>query len=428
MLLSDANALAGGVIAHGSPTASAVGRLMCHRIALVTLRCIPAPLAGAERFMWFLSRELAQKGHDVSILVSNTRRSWFNPLHRLRKMEVVDLVKIIRFENFYPVSGFFRGLRLFHVPNELVDILSRGPFMPGLYLHIIGKSQAYDVVHATPFPLGYVWLASLAAREAGIPFVITPHLKVEFPIYYSRYLRAILKKSAAVMAVTNTEKDLIARMGVPSRRIYVIPMGMDTREWMHASGDEFREKHDISELDSVILVPSTDYERGAIHVLGALDLIRNHVKNLVVVTMGFPSRIWLREASRRKNLRIIDLGWVDGDEKKDVFDACDILCQPSRDDSYGTVYLEAWIRNKPVIGARIGPIREIIADGTNGFLVQFGDIEELAMRILQLIEDRSLRERLGLKGREFVLERHDWGKVSEQVEAVYESVVHSCGK
>lgn len=404
------------------------GPLIRHKIALVTLRCIPAPLAGAERFMWHLSRELAQKGHDVTILVSNTQRSWFNPLHRLGKAEVVDRVRILRFENFYPVSGFFRVLRLFHVPNELVDILSRGPFMPGLCLHIVSKSQAYDVVHATPFPLGYVWLAWLAAGKADIPFIVTPFLHIEFPIFHSRYLRIILQKSAAVIAATNTEKDVIVRMGVPLRKIHVIPMGIDAREWIYASASKFREEHGIGHKDPIILVPSTDYDKGAIHVLKALDLVRKRVKNVVVLTMGFPSRVWLRERPRHKNLRIIDLGWVDGEEKKDVFDACDILCQPSRDDSYGTVYLEAWMRSKPVIGARVGPIPEIIADGTNGFLVEFGNVEELAMRILQLINDPSLCERLGSNGREFVLERHDWRMVSAQIEAVYDSVIHSSGK
>jgi len=398
---------------------------MSYEIALVTLRSKPAPLAGAEKYVWYLSKGLAHRGHDITLLVSNTRRSWFNPLHRLGKTEVVDRVKILRFENFYPVSAFFRTLRIFQVPNEFVDILSRGPFMPGLYLHIVSKSPQYDVVHASCFPLGYVWLAWSAARRANIPFVISPFLHMGIPIFQSRYLRTILQKSAAVIAATNGEKDLIVRMGIPSKRIHVIPAGIDIGEWMHASGKKFREKFGIGNMDSVVLVPSTEYDKGAIHVLMALDLVKEHVDNVVLVTIGFPTRLWLREKSKHKDLRIIDLGWVSEDEKRDVFDGCDILCQPSRGFEYGTVHLEAWMRNKPVIAARTGPIHETIRHDTNGFLVQFGDVDELARRILQLIGDPALRETLGSNGRKLVLDRHDYRMISAQIESVYESVILS---
>jgi glycosyltransferase involved in cell wall biosynthesis len=398
---------------------------MLREIALVTLRSKPAPLAGAEKYVWCLSKGLAQRGHNITLLVSNTRRSWFNPLDRLRKTEVVDKVRIMRFENFYPASGLFRALRIFHVPNELVDILSRGPFMPGLYLHILRKSPAYDLVHASCFPLGYVWLAWLAARRASVPFVVSPFLHMGVPIFFSRYLRTVLRNSAAVIAATNSENDVIARMGVPSKRIHVIPAGIEVEEWTHASGNKFRKRFGIGSLDSVVLVPSTDYEKGAIHVLMALDLVAKHVKNIVLVTMGFPTGPWLKEKSKHKDLRIIDLGWVSEDEKKDVFDGCDILCQPSRGFEYGTVHLEAWMRNKPVIAAKSGPIQETIRNGTNGFLVEFGDVDGLARRILELIGNPTLRETMGSNGRELVLDRHDYRLISERIESVYESAVCS---
>jgi glycosyltransferase involved in cell wall biosynthesis len=129
---------------------------------------------------------------------------------------------------------------------------------------------------------------------------------------------------------------------------------------------------------------------------------------------------------RKVNISLVDLQYVSEKEKKDAFDACDVFVMPSRSDSYGFVYLEAWSRGKPVIGARIGAIPEVIRDGVDGFLVKFNDATELAQKLLLLLKDEALRKKLGLNGKLRVLEKHDLKITINKIKSVYEQVVSVC--
>src|SRR3712207_8646872 len=79
------------------------------------------------------------------------------------------------------------------------------------------------------------------------------------------------------------------------------------------------------------------------------------------------------------------------EDKRDLNAAGQVFCMPSRTDSFGIVYLEAWLNGVPVIGARAGGVPEIIDDGVDGYLVEFGDVAALANRIELLLDRKSTR-------------------------------------
>ncbi|MFN8515884.1 MAG: glycosyltransferase [Chloroflexia bacterium] len=54
--------------------------------------------------------------------------------------------------------------------------------------------------------------------------------------------------------------------------------------------------------------------------------------------------------------------------------AASIFALPSRTDSFGITFLEAWCNGVPVIGARAGSIPDVIDDGEDELLVPFGDV------------------------------------------------------
>ena len=95
---------------------------------------------------------------------------------------------------------------------------------------------------------------------------------------------------------------------------------------------------------------------------------------------------------------------------------------PSRTDSFGITYLEAWCYGLPVIGARAGGVPDVIDDGQDGVLVEFGDVAALADAISRLLHDRVEAQRLGATGRAKVLRELTWDRIYAQVRAVYEEV------
>lgn len=82
----------------------------------------------------------------------------------------------------------------------------------------------------------------------------------------------------------------------------------------------------------------------------------------------------------------------------------DVVVQKSLREGFGLSVTEAMWKGAPVIGGDVGGIHYQIQDGVNGFLVS--SIDETAERMVQLVKDRDLRERLGNKARENVREQY----------------------
>lgn len=95
---------------------------------------------------------------------------------------------------------------------------------------------------------------------------------------------------------------------------------------------------------------------------------------------------------------------------------------PSRTDSLGIVYLEAWLNEKPVVGALAGGVPEVISDGVDGHLVRFGDVPSLAVRLAHLLGDPEAAAAMGRRGREKVLARYTWDRIYPRVREVYEQL------
>jgi len=80
-----------------------------------------------------------------------------------------------------------------------------------------------------------------------------------------------------------------------------------------------------------------------------------------------------------------------------------VVLQKSLREGFGLTVAEAMWKGTPVIGGRAGGIKHQIEDGENGFLVD--SVEQAAERIVQVIKDHKLRERLGERARESVRRR-----------------------
>jgi glycosyltransferase involved in cell wall biosynthesis len=86
-----------------------------------------------------------------------------------------------------------------------------------------------------------------------------------------------------------------------------------------------------------------------------------------------------------------------------LFAAADIICQLSRwEEAFGWAIIEGMACRKPVVATAVGGIPEIIEDGRCGFLVPRRCPDKAAERILRLLRDPALRERMGAAGRQAV--------------------------
>ncbi len=102
------------------------------------------------------------------------------------------------------------------------------------------------------------------------------------------------------------------------------------------------------------------------------------------------------------------LGPIPPRDVPDFYAALDVFAMPSRTDSFGIVFLEAWANSLPVVAASAGGVVEVVTHDRDGLLVPFGAVGELADAIERLLEDRSMARRLGRAGFEKVRDGFDW--------------------
>jgi glycosyltransferase involved in cell wall biosynthesis len=103
--------------------------------------------------------------------------------------------------------------------------------------------------------------------------------------------------------------------------------------------------------------------------------------------------------------------------------AFDVLVLPSANEGTPVSAIEALAAERPVVATRVGGVPDVVRDGEDGFLVDPGGVDELAARLAELARDPGLRERMGAAGRERVLERYTVGRLVDDVDRLYRSLL-----
>jgi glycosyltransferase involved in cell wall biosynthesis len=117
------------------------------------------------------------------------------------------------------------------------------------------------------------------------------------------------------------------------------------------------------------------------------------------------------------------LGVLDSQQKRDFFAGIDLFALPSRSDSFGLVFPEAWANAVPCVGYRAGGIPWVIRDGVDGLVVRCGDVAALTATLLRLAGDASLRQRLGEAGWQRTQHEFNWSDKLALVRQVYTEVI-----
>jgi glycosyltransferase involved in cell wall biosynthesis len=404
-------------------------------VAHVVHRYLPGLLTGSAVYMQKLSEGLNERTNTVSVVTSNAldgvalTNPWSGSLS-MRSFEKINGVNTYRFPIDYHVQAsckFFNGVLEKYIPGFKFDIarlFALRPFMLRMYFYLASNQGAYDLVHATPFPFVHTWLAAKACQKSKTPFVVTPFFHINMMEYYNQELIAVLRNADAVFACTDIERNVLINLGVHREKIKIVPMGINEKEFDGCSGERFRNKFDLDGKFLILFAGSKSYDKGAVHVLNVVEKLAEKRNDVVLVAMGSDTVEWTSAVrGTRKKSFLLDLPYTSGVEKADVFDACDVLVMPSRADAFGIVYLEAWCRGKPVIGAKCGGVPAVISDGVDGFLVKFGDLGDIKARINLLINSPALAEKLGGMGRKKVIANYTWPTIVDDVERIYEEII-----
>jgi trehalose synthase len=222
------------------------------------------------------------------------------------------------------------------------------------------------------------------------------------------YLVPFIEKYDAVIL---SSKDYAQKLMPPQLFFMpaIDPFTITNRKLSQREIDERLKHYDIpTDLPLVVQISRFDRWKDPEGVIQAFKLARKKV-DCTLVLLGnvatddpegeevYKSLLGSREE------RIIILTVQDGALVNALQRRADVVLQKSIREGFGLTVAEAMWKGTPVIGGNVGGIRHQIKDGVNGFLIS--SIKEAAEKIVQLIKDRELRERLGHEAKETVRQR-----------------------
>jgi glycosyltransferase involved in cell wall biosynthesis len=243
--------------------------------------------------------------------------------------------------------------------------------------------------------------AGLAAKICGIPCVGTFHrsrLECYQPSVTNRLIRFALSHFVAVSK--DRMQLLTSHLGLPEQKCSVVYGGTSFLAIAPRTSEVARMQLQIDAQYKVLLsIGHLGKIKGHQDTLRALAMLnRNDVKLYIAGTGTEQEQHKLQELCNTLQLQqqVSFVGHIN--DAALWLDACDIFIQPSHEEAFGLVFIEAGARRRPVVATNVGGIKEIIQHGTTGMLVPTASPDQLASTLAQLIADKETCQQLGQAG------------------------------
>jgi len=382
-----------------------------HNLRIGFIAAFFTPKAGGSAVSPYMSAKyLARGGHEVLVFTSDFGRNMAKFQHEDEIRVIESAVKINFFGLLY-TPDFRDKLEKYYNEIEI------------LHLH---NFRTYQNVMAHKF-----------AKRHKIPYILQAHGSLprigKRPLKYAYDLvfgHRILKNASKVIALTEFEAEQYRTMGISEEKIAIIPNGIDLSEYANLPPKrQFKKKFNIPEDKRIALY------LGRIHKIKGIDLLvkayayltkKMNFKDVVLVIAG-PDDGYLSEVkslvqSLGVSSSVLFTGPLYGRDKLEAYVDSDVYVLPSRYETFPTGLLEAYACGKPVIASNVGGLKELVINGETGLLFEAGNVEQLADRLLYLLNHDEESKDMGKKARRFVEERYSIEKVITKLEKVYEEI------
>jgi glycosyltransferase involved in cell wall biosynthesis len=382
------------------------------RILHVVPSYLPAVRYGGPIFaVHGLCRALAARGHEVQVFTTNIDGPGISPTPIGTPVDL-DGIEI----------------RYFSCP--LVRRLYWAPALGRALHHAIGK---LNVVHLHSVFLWPTWAAARTARNAGVPYVLSPRgmLVKDLIARRSRFAksawihlieRSNVERAAALHLTSPLEGAELERFGWRLPRLAVIPNAID--EPLSQNGKIASDVETIiSEQPLVLFFGRLSWKKGLDRLLRAFACTPAGVLAIVGTDdeKFSPQLVKLAaELQIADRVRILPRTVI-GAEKEHLFAAAHLFVLPSYSENFGNTVLEAMRRGVPIVVTPEVGAAEIVRTSGAGLVVA-GDLEPLSSAIRLLTADPILARSMGEAGRRHAAAHFTWDHVAAQMEDLYNRV------
>jgi len=383
------------------------------RIAMVSPYFHPV-IGGIETYVFELSRELINKGHEVFVLTSN--KTMNGEYNLFPKHEKNGEIEIIRFRVCPLTRGveFWLGFveKLMEIKPDLVHGHKIGFSMNDICAYVCKMKKIPSV-----------------ATTHGVPYISDVHKE---PLLRDIYLKSVpgrtVKFFDQIIALSIIEIPWLRRSGFPTERTHIIPGGV-SRDIFEKKTDpeEFREKYGI-DSEMILYLGRLADKKGIEHLIGAAPYLLKEFSHLKIVIAGPDCGVMWRLKNLARELEVeknvIFTGPLSENDKYAAIASSEALILPSSFEAQGLVLLEAQALGIPVIATRQGGIPCFVKDGENGILIEYGKPLQIVEAVKRILTDKNLARRLGETGKE-IAKNFSWDRIAERILSVYEGTFAS---
>ncbi|MDP1676296.1 MAG: glycosyltransferase family 4 protein [Bacteroidota bacterium] len=365
------------------------------KILILNWQDLSHPLAGgAEVHLHETYSRIAKMGHDVTLFCSSYEGA--------KPTEENNGIKIIReggrfLFNFVVMKKYFTTFKDQKF-DLIVDDVNKIPFYTPSYVkepvlgelhHLFGTSVFKEIM----FPLAsYVYLA----ERASLPMYRKIHFMIHSP---------------------STQIE-VKENGFSPERIHYVPYGMNHRLFRQTGIPKFSEPL-IGALGRLKKYKSID------HLIEAFVIVKQIISNAKLVIVGDgddKSRLVELVTALRLNDSVTFTGFVSEEEKVQWLNKMHVAVNTSAKEGWGLTAIEANACGTTTVSSNVQGLRDAVLDEWTGLLYEYGNREKLAEKIILLLRDKNLRERLAnqalIRSKEF-----DWQTGAEKTMEVIEQVV-----
>ena len=317
------------------------------------------------------------------------------------------MIKVTRFpvdprdlEVFIRSEHQIQGAEPFPVENQLAW-LSSSVNSEQLYKHIHEHGSGFDVLIFAPYLFATSFWGSLIYPERS---VIVPCLHDEEYAYLDVF-KAQFSKVRGLLCNAEPERQLVHDICgdfVPESKTAVVGMGFEPVQ-EHDSSSFSRLEIDGREIPKPYLLYSGRKEVGknVDFLINCFEELPQPLCSLVLIGAGsLDFRDTLPEG-------VIDLGFVSEDDKKKLMANSIALCQPSTNESFSIVMMEAWQQGTPCLVNGACPVTRHHVSVSNGGLY-FENSLEFKGVVRYLLNNLDVAEQMGDNGKSYVATEYDW--------------------
>ena len=289
-------------------------------------------------------------------------------------------------------------------------------------------NEKYDLVHAHwIIPQGFICVLAnlLHSRRNRKPLVCTSHGGDLYALRnrpFTAIKKFVMEQLSHLCVVSRTMQETCIASGARAERISVLPMGVDLKRTFIPRADVVRRDNRL------VCVGRLVEKKGIVYLIDAVAIIKKAIPDIELLLVGNGPELpaikqRIKQLCLERNVTLA--GSVSNPELPALYASAAVAVIPSIVDrsgdqeGFGLVIVEALGCGCAVVASDLPAIHDIVRHGQNGLLARPGDVADLADKIMLLLRDRKLRDRLAANGRESVCSRFDWEEITAQYHKLF---------